>query len=232
MWTAGGEATLESSAALFVAGDVGKSYRLFDSADDYVDVIVQSYANDQAVTVVLAGDTPATLQAIAADAWLKKLQDLSDLDHLEGEQVYALADGVVKGPFTVASGAIDLGNATIAVPNPILCHVGLAIASRVELLTPDFVGGKSSTLTYMKTISEPGLLVAHTRGVKVGTSEAHLAPVTEPGAASTSTDPLTGAYVRSIAPRTERLPRLIIAQDQPLPFELHAVEYEVEVGDR
>jgi len=50
---------------------------------------------------------------------------VSGLDHLEGEEVYCLADGVKQGPFTVASGAITLTTAAAEI------IVGLLYVSRL-----------------------------------------------------------------------------------------------------
>lgn len=50
------------------------------------------------------------------------------LSHLEGEEVYCLADGVKQGPFTVSSGAITLTNAAEKI------IVGLAYVSKIQTL--------------------------------------------------------------------------------------------------
>ena len=51
---------------------------------------------------------------------------MTGLTHLEGEAVYALADGLVQGPFTVSSGAITLTTAATK------AHIGLSYTSIVE----------------------------------------------------------------------------------------------------
>lgn len=53
---------------------------------------------------------------------------ITGLSHLEGETVVALADGIVRGPFTVASGAITLPVAASVV------HVGLPYSATLETL--------------------------------------------------------------------------------------------------
>ena len=53
---------------------------------------------------------------------------IGGLWHLEGQSVYALADGLVQGPFTVASGGITLTTAASTV------HVGLQYSSLLETL--------------------------------------------------------------------------------------------------
>lgn len=53
---------------------------------------------------------------------------ISGLTHLEGQSVYALADGIARGPFTVTTGAITIPVAASTV------HVGLNYTSRIKTL--------------------------------------------------------------------------------------------------
>lgn len=55
---------------------------------------------------------------------------ITGLDHLEGESVYALADGEAVGPFTVASGSITLTASASVV------QVGLPFTARLRPLPP------------------------------------------------------------------------------------------------
>lgn len=68
-------------------------------------------------TIESAGFVAGT--AIAAADWRLTASTVLGLDHLEGESVYAWADGAPQGPFTVASGAITLSSAAATV------HAGL-----------------------------------------------------------------------------------------------------------
>ncbi len=56
---------------------------------------------------------------------------ISGLDHLEGETVYGLADGLEVGPFTVASGTITLTTAATKV------MIGLRYMTTIETLEPE-----------------------------------------------------------------------------------------------
>lgn len=59
--------------------------------------------------------------------------NISGLDHLEGETVAVMADGIYVGAKTVSSGAITLDTAASTV------HVGLGVSCEVDLLP--FIGG-------------------------------------------------------------------------------------------
>lgn len=82
--------------------------------------------------------------------------------HLEGQSVYALGDGDIQGPFTVASGVITLTTAATTV------HVGLAY-------TPDIIDLPITQATQSgapqgrdKIISNVVLKLNQSRGVKIG----------------------------------------------------------------
>jgi hypothetical protein len=76
---------------------------------------------------------------------------IDGLEHLEGETVYALADGLVQGPFTVTAGEIELDTAAEVV------HVGLRITAELETLDLDVQG--SGVRDHLKKVQSLGVLV-------------------------------------------------------------------------
>ena len=89
---------------------------------------------------------------------------IDGLDHLEGEAVYALADGRVQGPFTVSGGEITLDDEAE------LVHVGLAYSTEVETLPIAYVDQQGFGLGVMKTLSQLWLRLKQSLGVKAGIS--------------------------------------------------------------
>lgn len=89
---------------------------------------------------------------------------LSGLEHLEGEEVVALADGNVIRGLTVESGAITIPIAASKV------HVGLPYEAAMQTLDLDLGNMQSlgSVQGRMKSISEVVLRVENTRGIFVG----------------------------------------------------------------
>lgn len=70
---------------------------------------------------------PFGVELLWRDAYLHRCVDqVSGLDHLEGEQVLVLLDGVEVGPFTVTEGALDLPRRAAVV------QAGLAYTSLLE----------------------------------------------------------------------------------------------------
>jgi len=92
---------------------------------------------------------------------------VTGLDHLEGTEVYALADGLVRGPFTVSAGAI-----TLIVPAAKV-QVGLLITAQLETLALDVAG--SSLREKKKNVQAITAIVEKSvGGFYTGPDEAHL----------------------------------------------------------
>jgi hypothetical protein len=93
--------------------------------------------------------------------------DISGLDHLEGQAVAVLADGnVVKG-LTVTDGAIHLPNEASKV------HIGLPMEAAMRTLDLDLgtVPGLGTVQGRKKSVARVTLRVEKTRGIFVGPSE-------------------------------------------------------------
>jgi hypothetical protein len=94
--------------------------------------------------------------------------EISGLDHLEGKDVVALADGNVVRGLTVTGGQITLPfNASIA-------HIGLPYEATLQTLDLDLgtIGGLGTVQGRNKTVSEVTLRVEKTRGIWVGSVDA------------------------------------------------------------
>lgn len=94
--------------------------------------------------------------------------EISGLDHLEGKEVVALADGNVVRGLTVTAGQIVLPfNASIA-------HIGLPYEATLMTLDLDMgqVRGLGTVQGRQKTVSEVTLRVERTRGIWIGVEDA------------------------------------------------------------
>lgn len=99
--------------------------------------------------------------------WSGNSSIIDGLDHLEGCEVVAWADGVAyPGPYTVSGGQIDLGTTVSS------AIVGLAYTGR-------FQGVKVGSLCERKKLQSLGLAIVdtHPLGLKVGTDFDHLYPI-------------------------------------------------------
>lgn len=87
---------------------------------------------------------------------------VSGLWHLEGQEVYALGDGDIQGPFTVASGKITLTTAATTV------HVGLAYVGDVVDLPITQQTQNGAAQGRIKGTNALVLKLHQTRGIKLG----------------------------------------------------------------
>jgi hypothetical protein len=159
-WTVNDTLTLTMSANTFVAGDVGNGMWLTGADGSRVFVTFTAYTSPTVVSCKPDRTVPASLQSTATTTWGKAVDQVAGLDHLEGEEVWVLADGFVVTPQTVSSGSI-----TLAQPYVII-HVGLQYNSDAVTLRPEV--GQGTILHREKLIKEAHMLVADTRGLFVG----------------------------------------------------------------
>jgi hypothetical protein len=100
---------------------------------------------------------------------------VTGLNHLSGQQVMALVDGVVYGPYTVTGGQIDLtndlgGSDSSHWPNWVI--VGLPYNSDAQLLP--IVAENSDIRSNVKAVYRISFELADTRGFSAGADFAHL----------------------------------------------------------
>lgn len=169
-WTHLENLTLTASSSFFVAGDVGNAIHITDPVTGVViRCSIEAYTNDTVVTVKAHKLVPTGLRSVATTNWGKAVDEISGLDHLEGEDVSVFADGFVIGSpnnpeypvFTVTSGAITLEDPRVVI------HVGLPYLTDAETL--DIENGDGETISdRAKTVTSVSCHVEKTRGLWVG----------------------------------------------------------------
>lgn len=158
---------------------------------------------------------------------------VSGLDHLEGMEVVALADGNVVRGLTVTGGAVTLPNAASKV------HVGLEYDAVIETLDLDLgeVRGLGSVQGRQKSVSNVTLRVENTRGIWVGgvDSDRDSGKLVEYKQRSTEAwDEAIQLYTGDldITPMWDwsRGANVVVKQFDPLPMTILAVMPEVTIG--
>ena len=158
------------------------------------------------------------------------VSSVSGLDHLEGERVAVLADGLVladgtNAAFTVTSGAITL-SATAAYSN---VHVGLPIQF-AELETLDLDAPGTAVRDQKKRVGGVTLLLeTSARQFDAGPDSAHLRRFT-PEAWEPSTFVDSGTYELAIPASYTKHGRVLIRQTLPVPLTVLGIIPLVEVG--
>jgi hypothetical protein len=123
-------------------------------------------ANKTATTFELSGEDGSAHTAYASGgASQKKVTVLSNLDHLEGETIVALADGNLETGLVVSGGSVTLTHASSVV------HAGLGYDGLIESVPLNFA---AQTLRKNKNVKQVTLRVKDTRGIFVGPDEDNL----------------------------------------------------------
>jgi hypothetical protein len=147
---------------------------------------------------------------------------LTGLGHLEGQTVWAVADGTPVGPLTVTSGAVTLPTAASVV------HVGLPYTCDLETLDLDVSG--SNVRDQQKRVNSVTLLLEDsTRAFKAGPDFAHL-KTNVAGTWETFAPLFTGQDEIVLPSEFGRYGRVCIRIDQPLPLTVLGVIPNVEIG--
>lgn len=189
--------------------------------------------------------------ATIADAWFldcalqysgASASTISGLWHLAGESVYALADGLVQGPFTVTSGG-QITLTTAATKATIGKIIPDADLETLDVEQPDQAGslqGRKKKINHatvsLKNSANTGLMAGPSGG------QAGLAPViyafkpkdiVNPLATPPSTAPalITDFMHQTMAPQWDWHGRTLIrVSNSPLPYSVTGVFYDVTAG--
>ncbi len=148
------------------------------------------------------------------------------LDHLEGRQVSALADGQVLRDLTVEAGAVTLPNPAAQV------HVGLAYESRLQTLPLALNLSNGSAAGRSKRLVKVMARVRRTRGLWAGPALARLNEYRQGGReAWGDAIPLAdGLFELEVPAEWNREGSLWIVQKDPLPMELLALTPDYGLG--
>lgn len=217
-----------SNLSQFVVGDVGDDVQYLAtpiSTPFRMEII--GYTSGSTVTVRPKGVVPTAIRGVAFTSWAMARDTLSGLDHLEGREVVALADGEVIKGLTVESGTVSLGDpAGIAV-------VGLPYESELQTLEVN-IPGQETLSDKMKIIKQVTAVLLETRGGWYGRSSAE-ADLWEFKPRSDTDDygpiqPLTGKATQIITDSWSGNGQLTVVQRDPLPMNILALIPSTDVG--
>ncbi len=156
-------------------------------------------------------------------------QNLTGLDHLEGETVTILADGAQHPDRIVAGGAV-----TLETPAS-LAHVGLPYRHIFTSLKLEAGAAAGTAVGKVKRIHGIALVLLHSFGIRIGPSPGRLedVPLREVKDAMDTAVPLfTGERYVSFDGDYERDARIVISGDAPLPFTLLAAAPELKTNEQ
>lgn len=152
-----------------------------------------------------------------------ELTSVTGLDHLEGAEVYAVADGSVFGPLTVAGGSVEL-----AIDGASTIHVGLSYTPELETLDLA-TDSKMRKVTVTKVAFE----LEASRGLQVGESFDQLSEWEQRQVSDSYGEvPLfSGVAEVLISNDWNTHGRAVVRQPDPLPVTVLGLTREVELGE-
>lgn len=225
-------------ARLSTQGQVESIACIFDHTDsaDQLWAVVRREVNGQERRFVEllqptfeSGTTP---EAFFLDCGLsyqgEPVETLTGLDHLAGEEVTVLADGLVLNQIEVSSeGEIALPKASFIV------HAGLPYMSLISPMALEGGSSRGTAQTKIKRILEVAVRFHNTLGGKIGSDRDNLEPVmflTSSAALGKALDLWTGDKRVKFPKGWGEEGTLCIVQDQPLPMTVLLIVPEVVVN--
>lgn len=163
--TVGATHGITASAGIFAVSMEGKAFRVGDPEADFVIFDIVTYINSSSMTGTIRAAVPLSLQAVSTLTWALMVDSVSGLDHLEGEAVGAVFDGVPVTGLTVDAGSVAFSThgAVIA--------VGLEILSELETLDVDFPGVAVPVSKRQGMINKVFVLLNKSRSLRVADAD-------------------------------------------------------------
>jgi hypothetical protein len=180
-------------------------------------------------TFALAGEDGTGHAAYAGGGVARKaVSSVGGLDHLNGEAVDILADGIVAGPATVIDGSVTLTNPASRV------HAGYGYATDIETLNLEAGGTDGTAQGKTRRIHHVVLRFYRTRGARTGPDADSLEAVPFAGEGVGIVPPplFSGDVEVAFGAGFGTDATVLIRQDQPLPMTLLAVMPRIDTAAR
>lgn len=160
--TTGEDVTFTAGASIFSSADVGKRIvvKYLTGLESGIARIIE-YTSGTEVQCEILKDFLDT-DPIASGGWYLTQATISGLYHLEGEEVYVVADGGEEGPYTVTDGAITLASQTT------YAIVGKKYIGRLKGFPLELLMTSGITPGKMKTINKIMFIFRNALGVSYG----------------------------------------------------------------
>lgn len=218
-----------ASSGVFAPGDVGESIYIHPFGGGVAsELLITNYVSPTEVDFTAVTPLPPDFDAVAdtTDDWAFRRDEISGLDHLEGEVVQVLADGATHPDRTVTAGAITLQREASVV------HVGLAYTTKLTTMRIEAGAQKGTAQGKIKRIDKIVFRLLDSLGGKAGRDGDDLDEIMY----RSSADPMDGPPAPLTGDTEEmRWPagyetdgRVTLVQDQPLPMTVVAIMPELD----
>jgi hypothetical protein len=135
--------TLTASSTVFDSNEVGNEIHLIQDGE-IIRFTIDGYTSGNVVTGRAHKTVPVAMRSVAISEWVRAVDVLQGLNHLEGKEVSVFADGfVVANPNNSAYEVITVTDGQITLPKCYgVIHVGLPYISDIETLDIDTPNGE------------------------------------------------------------------------------------------
>lgn len=168
-WTSADTLTMTASSASFTAGDIGNAIHVTGPTGDIIRFLIEGYTSTTVVTGRPHKTVPTDMRTVAFTTWAKAVDTVTNLSHLEGQNVSVFGDGfVVASPNNSLYSVRTVSGNQITLDRPYaVIHVGLPITSDMETL--DIETTQSETFSdKQKLVNRVTMFVESSRGIWVG----------------------------------------------------------------
>lgn len=217
-YSPGANGSTTSGDDFYYAVDAGDFYQLhrYDK-DIYV---------DEAVTMASTSTTALTFPADSATTTTK-------IEHLDGQLVSVVLDGVYRGEFTVAAGApstVDISSLSLS-SAPTTAIVGKKIDMKLQPRVPEtgMSQRSTSTLGRVKNYSSVIVNLNDSKAVKVNGYEADGSNFSTAPSTAASHSTLQGWYEVPVTGLYGVQPLLEVSSDRPYPVEVAGITIDLSV---
>jgi hypothetical protein len=186
---------------------------------------MELYHVDGVTPFSTSGFTSWSTDDVAAMVY-RRADVMTNLDHLEGEEVAILADGAAHPNKVVTSGQLTLNN------NASKVHIGLPIVSDIEMLNLESTASGETIQGRKKHVNALILKLFNTLGMKVGRDVDHLdvVPFRDSSIPLGSVKMFTGDVLIPFEGDWSYLTSILVRQDQPLPITVLSISASTELG--
>jgi hypothetical protein len=222
-WTYGNSVTITADEVTFVLGsdDVGDQIVLTSAGVTYR-IRITAVSTNKIATGTLLATLPTALRSAPTTAWAFARDAIGGLDHLEGQTVQILGDGLVQATKVVASGAI-----TLATPAVAGC-VGLGMPSYVRLLPIGLPNVEAWGQGRTKNVNQAAIRVVRSGEFLIGPNDTSLAPANTEAVAGSL---VTGEARVTLPPDWTSDGQIVMRIEDPLPMTILGTILQVSLGD-
>jgi hypothetical protein len=205
---------------------VGAQFLFFDAASSArYDFTVLETVSPTRSLVLAARTLPESLYGVPVTEWYVKVDTVSGLDHLEGQEVDILADGVAHRRVVVENGTITLDEPAAIVT------IGLPITADLRTLPLTIEGAQASGQGTMKNVNKVHMRVFQSAPAKAGPAFDRLREVSvRAGPEGSLAIVRDGEFSVTVDPSWNTDAAVCVRQDLPLPLTVLSMTLEVATG--